>query len=209
MPLAEDKKVSRWVVGLTGGIGSGKTAVSDTLQQLGAAVVDTDRIAHNLTAPGGAAIESIRKQFGPGSIEHDGRMNRAYMRELVFEKPSARKELESILHPMIRDHAIEALSQGEAPYWVLVVPLLAEKGIWTDLMNNILVVDCDVETQVARVKARNGWPEAQIRAIIASQASREQRLALATHVLVNDQEIEKLEAEIKKLHDEFIKNSSK
>lgn len=194
------------IVGLTGGIGSGKTSVSDRLKALGAYVVDTDVIAHQLTSPGGAAISEIWSAFGPESINQDGSMNRAYMRELVFEKPEARTQLESILHPMIRQAAMKQISHSDAPYYVLVVPLLTEKGGWREVMSDIVVVDCDEATQIERVAKRNAWPLAQIKAVINSQASRQDRLALATHVINNDGKVEELLEKVDALHKVLMKN---
>ena len=132
------------LIGLTGGIGSGKTAVSDLLGKFGAGIVDTDLIAHQLTAPNGAAIPLIRKQFGAGFISADGALDRAKMRSLVFEKPEARKTLEEITHPLIRQETIKQaiqLSKDAAPYLVFVVPLLIESGTWLGLIDRLVVVD--------------------------------------------------------------------
>lgn len=195
------------IVGLTGGIGSGKTAVSDRLKSLGACVIDTDVLAQQLTAPHGDAISQIESSFGPDSIDKDGSMNRAYMRELIFDNSEARAMLESILHPLIRQRAFEQIKQANAPYCVLVVPLLTEKGGWREILEFIVVVDCDKETQIERVMQRNAWPLSQIKAVIASQASREERLAIATHVIENVGNLEDLLEKVDALHKVLMKNA--
>lgn len=175
-------------IGLTGGIGSGKSTVARMLQERGAHVVDTDAIAHSLTAPGGAALPAIAARFGADAIGPDGAMDRARMREKVFADAAARQALEAILHPMI-GQATAAAAQAAPPDAPIVfdVPLLAEAGErWRNRVDKILVVDCDTSTQVQRVKARNGWPEETILRIIAQQATREQRRAIADAVVDND-----------------------
>ncbi len=146
------------MIGLTGGIGSGKSTVADLLVARGAALVDTDRIAHDLTGPGGDAIAPIRAAFGDAVIAPDGRMDRAGMRRIAFDDPGARKRLEAILHPMIRARTqrdIEAALRAGAPYVVVAVPLLVESGDWRGRYDRVLVVDCPPEVQVERVMRRN------------------------------------------------------
>lgn len=174
-------------IGLTGGIGSGKSLVARRLATLGAIIVDTDAIAHRLTAPGGAAIDAVRHTFGADAIGPDGAMDRAHMRQVVFADPGARKQLEAILHPMI-GQATWAAAQAapEGSVVVFDVPLLVESGRWVGRVDRILVVDCEVSTQVQRVMARNGWDEPTVRRIIGQQASREARLAVADDVILND-----------------------
>jgi len=172
-------------IGLTGGIGSGKSAVADSLATFGASIVDTDVIAHTLTAPSGAAIDGVRQAFGDQSITADGALDRDYMRTLVFEQPAQRKRLEAILHPLI---ALEAQRQGQMAdgcYVVFVVPLLVESGRWRDRVDRICVVDCDKSTQIERVRARSGLHIERIEQILAAQATREQRLACADDVVDN------------------------
>jgi dephospho-CoA kinase len=176
------------VIGLTGGIGSGKSTVADRLVALGAALVDTDRIAHALTAAGGAAIGAIRQAFGDRVIAEDGSMDRAVMRKLAFDDPQARRRLESILHPMIRertDAGIRAAIEAGAPYVLVAVPLLVESGQARGRFDRVLVVDCPPEVQLERVVARSGLDPAQVRAILAAQASRADRLAAADDVVDN------------------------
>lgn len=178
----------RFRVGLTGGVGSGKSLVADELARLGAHVIDADEIAHALTAPGGAAIDVIRSHFGTDFIDARGALDRARMRDLVFREPAARQQLEQILHPMIRAVTEQraADAPAAAPYAVLVIPLLIESGIWRTRVDRVLVVDCSIETQVARVMRRSGLDEVTARAIVASQATREARLDAADDVLVNE-----------------------
>ena len=177
-------------VGVTGGIGSGKSTVAAQLALLGARVVDADAIARAVTAPGGAAIEPIRLAFGPAAIDAHGALDRAAMRARVFSDPSARQRLESIVHPIVGEEtdraAREAQSSGCACV-VFDVPLLAEHGErWRRRVDQVLVVDCTHETQVRRVMARSGLGEQEVQAIIASQASRARRLATADLVIHND-----------------------
>jgi dephospho-CoA kinase len=174
-------------VGLTGGIGSGKSTVCRMLRDLGAWTVDTDAIAHRLTAPGGRAIPAIATQFGPGVIADSGAMDRTRMRERVFADPAQRRALEAILHPMIgEDTRAEAAAAPDGTIVVFDVPLLVESGRWRAQVDRIVVVDCAVETQITRVRQRNGWTADTVRRIIDQQASRAQRLAVADDVIVND-----------------------
>lgn len=175
-------------MGLTGGIGSGKSLVADELATRGACVVDTDAIAHALTAPGGAAIAPIRDRFGAKFVDDRGALARADMRELVFRDAQARSALEQILHPMIRieTEAMAAAAPAAAPYVVLVIPLLIESGAWRARVDRVLVVDCAIDTQIARVMRRSGLDEASARTIIASQATRAARLDAADDVVVNE-----------------------
>ena len=191
-------------VGLTGGIGSGKSEVSGLFGKLGAAVVDTDEISHALTAPAGAAIAAIRERFGPGFIAADGGLERAQMRNLVFSDPSARGKLEAILHPLIRERTRAAVSGASAPYVVVVVPLLFETGAFLDLVGRVLVVDCEEDEQVRRVAARSGIAAGEIRRIMAAQLPRAERLKRADDVLDNSGNLEKLRDEVARLHDKYL-----
>jgi len=176
-------------IGLTGGIGSGKSTVAARWVALGAALVDSDAIAHQLTAPAGAAMPAIRAAFGDAAAGPDGALNRAHMRTLVFADPSAKARLEGILHPMIGAETrrqAEAAAAAGCPAVVFDVPLLTESRSWRARCDRILVVDCAVETQVARVMARSGWAEDQVRRVIGQQATREARRAIADAVIVND-----------------------
>ncbi|AWB35137.1 dephospho-CoA kinase [Orrella marina] len=173
-------------LGLTGGIGSGKSLVADMLQELGAAVIDTDRVAHELTAPGGQAIALIREAFGADVIRADGAMDRDRMRALVFEDPPARKTLEAIIHPLIRKRVGELANEATGCYTVFVVPLLIESGRWRHQVDRVCVVDCDRQTQIDRVVSRNGLALQQIEKILAAQATRQERLDHADDVITND-----------------------
>ena len=175
-------------IGLTGGIGSGKSSVGTLLGQLGAAVIDTDLIARQLTLPGGAAIDAIARDFGPQLIAADGALDRTRMRELVFADPGAKRRLESILHPLIGAETERQAGAAtvSAPALVFDVPLLVESGRWRDKVDKVLVVDCREATQVERVVRRSGWTPEAVRAVIASQATRAQRRACADAVIFND-----------------------
>jgi dephospho-CoA kinase len=187
-------------VGLTGGIGCGKTTVADMFGALGASLVDTDAIAHALTAPHGAAMPAILAEFGAGFATPDGALDRAKMRELVFTDPGARARLEAILHPRIREATAAAAALATGPYVIFVVPLLIESGTWRERVSRILAIDCKEETQVARVMARNNLSEAQVRAIMAAQVTRAQRLAAADDVVLNDDGLEALAPQVERLH---------
>lgn len=195
-PQAPDK----FSVGLTGGIGSGKTLVADMFAVRGAAVIDTDQIAHQLTAPNGIAIPMIRAQFGDDFITGAGAMDRAKMRERVFTDPAAKKQLEAILHPLIRIETERAAANAQGVYLMFVVPLLVESGSWKTRTSRILVVDSPEQLQVSRVMKRNELPEAQVRAIMSVQATREARLAAADDVIINDKDIAALAPQVDRLH---------
>jgi dephospho-CoA kinase len=189
-------------IGLTGGIGSGKSTVSQMLVDLGAHLVDTDAISRSLTAPGGAAIDAIAQHFGPDMIDAQGAMDRNRMRELAFADPGALARLEGILHPLIGQqadqHAGLALPDQHIVY---DVPLLAESGNrWKDKVDRVLVVDAEPETQIARVMARSGWPREAIEKVLAKQATRDMRRALADHVILNEGlTLQELRTEVEKL----------
>ena len=173
-------------IGLTGGIGSGKSSVAKLLVAHGAALIDTDAIAREITAPGGSAIEALRAGFGPGAIAGDGGLDRPRMRELAFTDADARRRLEAILHPRIAAR-VEALgAESSAAVHVLDIPLLVESGRWRARVDRVWLVDCSESRQVERVVARSGWSEAAVRAVIAQQASRAARRAAADAVVDND-----------------------
>lgn len=196
-----------FVVGLTGGIGSGKSAVAELFAALGAAVVDTDVIAHQLTAPGGAAVSPIRAAFGEGVIAADGSLDRAAMRRRVFADGAAKARLEGILHPLIRDESERQCLAALAPYVVWVVPLLVESGNYRRRADRILVVDCPEALQVARVMARSRLSADEVRAIMATQASRADRLAAADDVIVNDGSLDALRPRVADLHAGYLSES--
>lgn len=189
-------------IGLTGGIGSGKSRVADFFASWGAAVIDTDVIAHDLTAPGGQAIEPIRQHFGADLISPTGALDREVMRELVFASPEARHQLEAIIHPMIGAVTKRRADSAQGCYLVFVVPLLVESGRWRDQVDRICVVDCDPATQIMRVKARSGLTPEAIGRIMSAQVSRDGRLAAADDVILNDAHtsLEELERRAQALH---------
>lgn len=190
------------IVGLTGGIGSGKSTVADLLVERGGVLVDTDRIAHELTAPGGEAMAAIRDAFGNGVVASDGRLDRAAMRAMAFSDPLARKRLEAILHPLIRQHTDSGIAQAiarQAPYVLVAVPLLVEGGRAKERFSRVLVVDCPPETQISRVMQRSGLERSQVLAIMGAQASREQRLAVADDVVDNSDGLDALRPQIERL----------
>jgi dephospho-CoA kinase len=191
-------------VGLTGGIGSGKTTVADMFAARGASVIDTDQIAHSLTGPHGAAMPALLAEFGPEYATPDGALDRARMRNLVFSDPGARTRLEAILHPKIRDATAAAAAIATGPYTIFVVPLLVESGSWRDRVSRVLVVDCPEPRQLERVMSRSGLQEAQVRAIMAAQATREQRLAAADDVILNDGGLDRLASQVEQLHRSYI-----
>lgn len=183
-------------VGLTGGIGSGKSTVARFLVEQGATLVDTDAIARALTLPGGAAIALLAAEFGADAIGPDGALDRERMRARVFADPDAKRRLEAILHPLIGRQALAQAAASAGRPLVFDVPLLAESSHWRARCRRILVVDCSEATQVARVMARNGWAEDAVRRVIAQQASRAARRAIADAVIHNDSlDLEALRAE--------------
>lgn len=176
-------------IGLTGGIGSGKSTVARLLAEQGAAIIDADQIARSLTAPHGLAMPQIEVAFGPQAISHDGALDRDFMRQLIFQDAGARQRLEAIVHPLV-GHLIErqALQAQACGHQVLVfdVPLLVESGHWRQQLDAVIVVDCETETQIARVIARSGLERSAVQHIIAAQATRAQRKAAADCVIYND-----------------------
>jgi len=196
--------VKPYTVGLTGGIGSGKSAVAALFARLGAQVIDTDEIAHELTRPGGEAIASIRAAFGADAIAADGSLDRTAMRRLVFGDARARKRLEAILHPLIRAESARRLERGAGPYAILVIPLLVEGGVDRSRTERVLVVDCPEASQIERVRRRSGLAEAEVRAILSSQATREQRLAAADDVIDNSRSQDALADQVARLHEKYL-----
>ncbi len=193
-----------FIVGLTGGIGSGKSAAATLFEEFGAAVVDTDAIAHELTAPDGAAIGPIRSAFGDEVVAPNGALDRAAMRRKVFSDVQAKGRLEAILHPMIRAEADRRSAASRAPYVVLVVPLLVESGGYRSRVQRIAVVDCPEAVQVARVMSRSGLSAGEARAIMAAQVGREARLAVADDVIDNGGELAALRPQIEALHRRYL-----
>lgn len=196
--------MSKLIVGVTGGIGSGKTTIANLFGELGASIIDTDDIARELTAPGGAALPAIVEHFGPDVLAADGGLDRNVMRRRVFADTGARRTLESILHPLIGHRADIECTRATAPYVLLLVPLLVETGSFLAKVSRVLVIDCAVQTQIERVMRRNGLAEADVRAIIASQASREERLAVADDVLPNEGDLATIRQAVMALHEKYL-----
>ena len=193
-----------YCIGLTGGIGSGKSSAARLFQSLGAGVVDVDDISHGLTRSGGAGIPAIIQQFGPEYVSVDGSLDRARMRELVFKDTLAKGRLEAILHPLINQLARDQVAQSVTPYVLLVVPLLLERNGYGDRIQRILVVDCTEQTQIARTMRRSHLSEAAVRAIMAAQLSRAERLAKADDVLDNNGEESQLQCQVAALHTRYL-----
>lgn len=197
--------VSDIVIGLTGGIGSGKSTVADLFAAQGVAVVDTDLIAHDLTGPAGAAMPEILAAFGDSVRQPNGGLDRVAMRRQVFADPQVRQQLEGILHPRIRSEADRRCRLATTPYVLLVVPLLIESGAYRDRVRRVLVVDCDEATQVARVVARSGLSPDEVRRIIATQLARAERLAAADDVIVNMAGVAALEPQVLAMHERYLR----
>jgi dephospho-CoA kinase len=192
------------VVGLTGGIGSGKSAATQRFQQLGAGIVDTDAIAHALTAPGGIAIPAIVDVFGADYLAPDGALDRERMRARAFSDPPARRRLEAILHPLIREEVARRVAASATPYVIVVIPLLFETGGYPGLLQRIAVVDCSEQTQVARTMSRGKMRREEVQAIIAVQASRTARLAGADDVIDNEGDLAQLTSAVRMLHQRYL-----
>jgi dephospho-CoA kinase len=196
--------MSAYIVGLTGGIGSGKSTVADLFVERGAVLVDTDAIAHQLTAAQGLAMPALIAEFGSAVANAEGALDRTAMRRRVFAEPSAKARLEAILHPLIRQLSAERCRAATSPYVILAVPLLVESGNYQGGCDRIVVVDCPENLQIERVMARSQLSADEVKAIMASQASRQQRLAAANDVVVNDGGREKLSRQIDELHIKFL-----
>jgi dephospho-CoA kinase len=191
------------VVGLTGGIGSGKSTVAALFERFDVPVIDADVLARTLVAPDKPALQDIIEAFGPGSVDAGGRLDRDRLRRRVFSDPAARERLEAILHPRIRGEIIAWTSSIRAPYCIAVIPLLLETG-QDDLVDRILVVDTRVDTQIERAARRDGLSRQEIDAVLATQATREYRLAAADEVITNDGQPDELEAQVRTLHEKYL-----
>ncbi len=191
-------------IGLTGGIGSGKSTVAAMLQDLGAMLIDADALSRQTTAAGGSAMAAIAQTFGPGLLDAMGALDRSRMRELVFSQPSAKLQLEAIIHPLVAAQTQQLLADSQAKCVVLDHPLLLESGHWRTQLDCIVVVDCLESTQISRTMARSGLSSASVQAIMATQASRAQRLACADAVLYNEGlSLSKLRAQVRALATRF------
>jgi dephospho-CoA kinase len=200
------KELRMFSIGLTGGIGSGKSTVADMFAARGVPLVDTDLIAHQVTAPGGVAMPLIASEFGDGFVAADGSLDRAKMRALVFSDDTAKARLERIVHPLIRAETERQRLAAGGAYHIVVVPLLVESGGWKSRVQRVVVVDCTVDTQIERVMKRNGFTREQVLAIIAKQATREARLAAADDIVTNDAEttLDTLQREVDVLHARYL-----
>jgi dephospho-CoA kinase len=194
------------VVGLTGGIGSGKSEAARLFNLSGVPVIDTDAIAHTLTAPGQPALQEIMQAFGDHVLHADDSLNRAYLRQRIFADADARKTLEDILHPRIRSEVRNTLARDTtSPYQVVMVPLLFETGAYVDIIARTLVIDCDESLQIARAMARSRLTESEVRAIMAAQCPRERRLELADDVITNNGTLAELEKQVREKHEKYIR----
>lgn len=200
--------MARFVVGLTGGIGSGKTAVSDRFERLGINVVDGDRASRAVLAPGQPALAAVVEHFGPEVLAEDGSLDRAALRARVFADPGERQWLERLTHPLIAKYLHENLEAGDSRYSLLVNPILVESG-QASRCDRVLVVDAPEALQLERTMSRDGNTEEQVRAIMAAQADRERRLAAADDVIVNDRGLEHLDAEVARLHELYLELASR
>jgi dephospho-CoA kinase len=192
-----------YTVALTGGIASGKTLISDEFAKLGVLVIDTDLIAHEIVEPGQPALQEIKETFGSGIIDAHGRLKRSELRALIFSDPEARKKLESILHPRIRQEVGKAIAKVSSAYCILVIPLLAEKGAYP-YIDRILVVDVGPETQISRLMARDKSSRKKAEQALASQAGREQRLKIADDILDNSGSPEQARREVAQLNLKYL-----
>lgn len=192
-----------YIVALTGGIGSGKSTVSDAFTRLGVPVVDADVIARQVVEPGTEALKSILAHFGPSVLLADGSLNRRRLREVIFAQPEEKSWLNALLHPLIQQETRRQLAAATAPYALWVVPLLIENNLCARA-NRVLVVDVSEDTQLQRILARDGGDRKQAEQILTSQASREQRLACADDVIRNDGSPEELQPQIERLHQHYL-----
>jgi len=193
-----------FIIGLTGGIGSGKTSVANLFQKLGAEIVDTDHIAHQLTQSGGSAIGPIRITFGERFIRDDGALNRAVMRQSAFSDDAIRHKLEAILHPLIYQEVLRRLPLIQSGYGMLVVPLLLETEEYAKLIHRVLVVDCPESLQIYRTMQRSKLQEQEVRKVMSAQCSRSERLAFADDVIVNDSDSQHLQQQVQILHQKYL-----
>lgn len=195
--------MSKLVIGLTGGIGSGKTAVSDLFAQKGIVIVDADIIARQVVEKGSESLIKIAEKFGPESITEDGSLNRPFIRQLVFAEKANKQWIDGLLHPLIRNIMTLQTQQAESPYCILAVPLLVENGM-NKMVDRVLVVDVDTSIQLQRASNRDGQTQQQVQQIIDSQASREQRLAVADDVIDNSKAPAELIPQVENLHQMYL-----
>lgn len=194
-------------IGLTGGIGSGKSTACNYFKELGIPVIDADLIARELTQPGQPVLSQLVTAFGPDILTKQGELDRAYLRQRIFTDPEQRHRLEAILHPLIKQTITRRLSHFTTPYIIIAVPLLIESQ-WTDMVDRVLVIDSPVELQISRSTLRDGSNETQIRAIIQNQTDRQTRRASADDIILNDSDLTKLHGQVEQLHSQYLKLAS-
>jgi dephospho-CoA kinase len=192
------------IIGLTGGIGCGKSSATKFFATYGIDIIDTDEIAHELTLSRGKAMDAIKKTFGMDFIAKDGSLDRNKMRELVFSNPIFRNKLEAILHPLIYHEVIRRVSLATSAYIIVVVPLLLETNVFQKLIHRILVIDCTEQLQISRTIARSKLDEQKVRAIMATQISRKERLEQADDIIVNDRDLDYLYKQVETLHLKYL-----
>lgn len=192
------------IVGLTGGIGSGKTTVSDVFQELGIEVVDADVVSRELTAVNGRAIPEIIQKFGPAAVSPDGSMNRKFVRELVFSDPEAKTTLENILHPLIRKECLRRLDASQSPYTILSIPLLIESPFWRSSIDRLLVVEAPEDVRIKRVVRRSRLTPEAVKKIISTQATTADRLEAADDIIENVGLLKDLKSSVFKLHTLYL-----
>lgn len=194
-----------WIVGMTGGIGSGKSEAAKAFAELGVPVVDVDKISHSLTEAGQPTLVEIAKVFGRAILNDKGGLNRATLREKIFSNPNAKSQLEAIMHPAIYDEVLKQLKQhADAPYQLIDIPLLFESERYLKLINSSLVIDCEPSLQIHRVCKRSGLAEDDVKKIMAAQMSREQRNQRADDILVNNGNPKELRDKVAQLHERYI-----
>lgn len=193
------------VIGLTGGIGSGKSAACQVFSSLGVPVIDTDEISRSLTQVGAPTLKPIRKAFGDGFFQSDGALDRARLRQRVFSSPVDKLRLESILHPLIRQDAVRQLASLKSNYAIIAVPLLLEAGAYNDLIQRVLLIDCPEQQQIERVMKRSAISEAEVKAIMSNQASRQARIQAADDIIVNDGTLDALKSKVQEMHRSYQK----
>ncbi|MGK0445475.1 MAG: dephospho-CoA kinase [Bermanella sp.] len=197
-----------FVLGITGGIGSGKTAVTREFEKLGINVIDADIAARTVVAIGSKGLKQIQQHFGDEILLSDGNLNRAKLREIIFQNTNEKKWLEQLTHPLIREEIIQGLQNSSSPYTILVSPLLIESGQFK-LVDRVLVVDAPVELQLQRTCERDNNPQAQVEAIIASQLDRDKRLSYADDIITNNQTLEHLAQQVAQLNQQYLRLSEK
>ncbi len=192
-----------WILGLTGGIGSGKSAAAEHFSSLGVHVVDADHAARWVVEPGRPALAKIVEHFGPGVLQGNGQLDRAALRKLIFEVPEQRLWLEALLHPLIADEIVEHLGKAQSPYAILVSPLLIESGQFS-MTQRVLVIDAPEQLQIERTLQRDQTSEQQVQAILKAQSGRQDRVSHADDVVVNDRDLAWLHSEVERLHHFYL-----